>query len=83
MALIAMLPLLVMCDRFDIGGVSTSYHPQTGKATIFIYDAYEGGIGLTKKAVEIMEKLVEVTRDMVKSCSCEEGCPSCIYSPML
>ena len=67
-ALISMFPLLVLCDRFDIGGLSTNYHPETGKATIFIYDAYEGGIGLAEKAVEVMEKLVEVTRDMVKSC---------------
>ncbi len=80
-AIIAMFPLLVLCDRFDIGGLSTNYHPQTGKATIFIYDAYEGGIGLAEKAVEVMEKLVEVTRDMVKSCQCREGCPTCIYSP--
>ena len=80
-ALISMFPLLVLCDRFDIGGLSTNYHPETGKATIFIYDAYEGGIGLSEKAVEVMEKLVEVTRDMVKSCQCRKGCPTCIYSP--
>jgi len=80
-ALISMFPLLVLCDRFDIGGLSTNYHPETGKATIFIYDAYEGGIGLSEKAVEVMGKLVEVTRDMVKSCQCSKGCPTCIYSP--
>ncbi|NYB52389.1 MAG: DEAD/DEAH box helicase [Methanobacteriaceae archaeon] len=80
-ALISMFPLLVLCDRFDIGGLSTNYHPETGKATIFIYDAYEGGIGLAEKAVEVMEKLVEVTRDMVKECQCIKGCPTCIYSP--
>lgn len=80
-ALIAMFPLLVMCDRYDIGGLSTTYHPETGAATIFIHDAYEDGIGLTEKAVELMEKLVEVTRDMVKNCDCSNGCPSCIYSP--
>lgn len=76
-----MFPLLVLCDRFDIGGLSTNYHSQTDKATIFIYDAYEGGIGLAEKAVEVMEKLVEVTRDMVKTCQCQKGCPTCIYSP--
>lgn len=80
-ALISMFPLLVLCDRFDIGGLSTNHHPQTGKATIFIYDAYEGGIGLAEKAVEVTEKLVEVTRDMVKTCQCQKGCPTCIYSP--
>lgn len=80
-AMIAMFPLLVLCDRFDIGGLSTNLHPQTGEASIFIYDAYEGGMGLAEKAVEVFEELIKVTRDMVKSCSCEEGCPSCIYSP--
>lgn len=80
-ALIAMFPLLVLCDRYDIGGLSTTYHPETGKATIFIHDAYENGIGLTEKAVELMEKLIEVTCDMVKKCDCVNGCPSCIYSP--
>ena len=80
-AIISMFPLMVLCDRFDIGGLSTPYHPDTEKATIFIYDAYEGGIGLTEKAMEIMEDLVSVTHEMVRSCKCEEGCPLCIYSP--
>lgn len=80
-SLISMFPLLILCDRFDVGGLSTNNHPNTGKATIFIYDAYEEGIGLSEKAVELIEKLVEVTRDMVKSCDCEDGCPTCIYSP--
>ena len=80
-ALIAMFPLKVLCDRFDIGGLSTPRHQDTGEATIFIYDAFQGGIGLAEKAVELMEELVEVTYDMVRSCQCREGCPSCIYSP--
>jgi DEAD/DEAH box helicase domain-containing protein len=80
-ALIAMFPLHVLCDRFDIGGLSTDYHKHTESATIFIYDAYKGGIGLAEKAIELMEELVDVTYDMVRSCSCQEGCPACIYSP--
>ncbi len=80
-ALIAMFPLKVLCDRFDIGGLSTPHHPDTRAATIFIYDAFQGGIGLAEKAVELMEELVEVTYDMVRSCQCRVGCPSCIYSP--
>ena len=80
-AIISMFPLLVICDRFDVGGLSTPYHPETGAATIFIYDAYEGGIGLSEKALENMEKLIDVTKGMVNSCQCDLGCPSCIYSP--
>lgn len=80
-ALISLFPLMVLCDRFDIGGLSTPYHPDTGEATIFIYDAYEGGIGLTEKAMEVIEDLVDVAHEMVSSCKCEEGCPLCIYSP--
>lgn len=80
-AMISMFPLLVLCDRFDIGGLSTNFHPQTGEATIFIYDAIEGGIGLAEKAVELFEELVKVTLDMVIACKCSKGCPSCIYSP--
>ncbi|HNS24525.1 MAG TPA: DEAD/DEAH box helicase [Methanobacteriaceae archaeon] len=80
-ALIAMFPLKVLCDRFDIGGLSTPHHPDTRGATIFIYDAFQGGIGLAEKAVELMEELVELTYDMVRGCQCRDGCPSCIYSP--
>lgn len=80
-ALIAMFPLHVMCDRFDIGGLSTPLHPDTKEATIFIYDAFEGGIGLADKAVDLIEELVKVTYEMVSSCECDDGCPSCIYSP--
>ncbi|MDP1552722.1 MAG: DEAD/DEAH box helicase [Methanobacteriaceae archaeon] len=80
-ALIALFPLHVMCDRFDIGGLSTPYHPDTQEPTIFIYDAYEGGIGLAEKATEVFEELVASTRSLVEDCQCKEGCPSCIYSP--
>jgi DEAD/DEAH box helicase domain-containing protein len=76
-----MFPLKVLCDRFDIGGLSTPHHPDTRGATIFIYDAFQGGIGLAEKAVELMEELVELTYDMVRGCQCRDGCPSCIYSP--
>ena len=80
-ALIGLFPLHVMCDRFDIGGLSTNYHKDTQEATIFIYDAYEGGIGITKKAIEVFKDLVKSTKDLLDNCECEEGCPSCIYSP--
>ncbi len=80
-ALIGLFPLHVMCDRFDIGGLSTNYHKDTQEATIFIYDAYEGGIGITEKAMEVFIDLVKSTRNLLDNCECEDGCPSCIYSP--
>ncbi|MCK9151820.1 tetratricopeptide repeat protein [Methanobacterium alcaliphilum] len=70
-----------MCDRTDIGGFSTPYHPHTREATIFIYDAHSGGIGLAEKAMDLFEEILKVTLQMVKSCGCKAGCPSCIYFP--
>ena len=80
-ALIGLFPLQVMCDRFDIGGMSTAYHKDTEEATIFIYDGYEGGIGICEKAVDVFVELLESTLDLIKNCKCRNGCPSCIYSP--
>ncbi len=80
-ALIGLFPLQVMCDRFDIGGMSTAYHADTQEATIFIYDGYEGGIGICEKAMDVFVELLEATLDLIKECSCSEGCPACIYSP--
>jgi DEAD/DEAH box helicase domain-containing protein len=80
-AAIAMLPLFTLCDRNDIGGVSTPLHPDTGQAQIFIYDAYPGGIGIAEKGFELVEKLWQATLDAITACPCQEGCPSCIQSP--
>ena len=80
-ALIGLFPLQVMCDRFDIGGMSTAYHKDTEDATIFIYDGYEGGIGICEKAVDVFVELLESTLELIKGCKCRNGCPSCIYSP--
>ena len=80
-AAIAMLPLFTLCDRNDIAGVSTPLHPDTGKAQIFIYDAYPGGIGIAEKGFELVEKLWQATLDAITACPCQEGCPSCIQSP--
>lgn len=80
-ALISLFPLHVLCDRSDIGGISTPMHPDTQEATIFIYDGFEGGIGLAEKGVEVFGDLLASTLELVSSCSCTEGCPSCIYSP--
>ena len=80
-AQIAVLPLIAMCDRWDIGGLSTNLHPQTGRATIFIYDGHPGGVGITRRAFTEFERLVDDARRLIGECPCAEGCPSCVQSP--
>jgi DEAD/DEAH box helicase domain-containing protein len=78
---IAMLPLFAMCDRNDIGGVSTPFHSDTGKAQIFIYDGYPGGVGIAERGYELVHQLWQTTLSTIVECPCQEGCPSCIQSP--
>ena len=78
---IAVLPLLAMCDRWDIGGLSTNVHPQTGTPTIFIYDGHPGGVGISRRGYDEFERLVADALRLVGECPCEEGCPSCVQSP--
>jgi DEAD/DEAH box helicase domain-containing protein len=78
---IAVLPLIAMCDRWDIGGLSTAFHHQTGRATIFIYDGHPGGVGLTRAGFERYESLVADALRLISECPCESGCPSCVQSP--
>jgi DEAD/DEAH box helicase domain-containing protein len=80
-AAIAILPLFALCDRNDIGGVSTTLHPDTGRAQIFIYDAHPGGIGIAERGFDLVEELWQATLKVIIECPCEEGCPSCIQSP--
>ncbi|NYT17858.1 MAG: DUF1998 domain-containing protein [Methanomicrobiales archaeon] len=80
-ALIAMMPFHVLCDRWDLGGLSVPAHPATGGPAVFVYDGIEGGIGLSEKAYSIFEDLIHHTAALVRECPCEEGCPACIYSP--
>jgi DEAD/DEAH box helicase domain-containing protein len=80
-AMIAMAPLFALCDRWDMGGLSTPSHPDTNRPTIFIYDAYEGGIGISEKCYEVFPDLARATLELVRGCGCAEGCPACIYSP--
>jgi DEAD/DEAH box helicase domain-containing protein len=80
-AQIAVLPLIAMCDRWDIGGLSTNFHPQTGVPTIFIYDGHPGGIGITRTAFSRFEELCEDARRLIAGCACRDGCPSCVQSP--
>jgi DEAD/DEAH box helicase domain-containing protein len=78
---IAVLPLIAMCDRWDIGGLSTNAHPQTGVPTIFIYDGHPGGVGITRRGYDAFERLVADASRLIGECSCRSGCPSCVQSP--
>jgi DEAD/DEAH box helicase domain-containing protein len=78
---IAVLPLLAMCDRWDIGGLSTNVHFQTGGPTIFVYDGHPGGVGIAHRGFERFEKLVEDAARLIAECPCADGCPSCVQSP--
>jgi len=78
---IAVLPLLAMCDRWDIGGLSTNFHPQTGRATIFIYDGHPGGVGISRRGFEEFARLVGDAHRLIAECPCRSGCPSCVQSP--
>ncbi|MFP4508350.1 MAG: DEAD/DEAH box helicase [Candidatus Acetothermia bacterium] len=79
-AIISLTPFYAMCDRWDIGGFSSRHHREGGGA-IYIYDGYEGGIGITEEVYDLLDELMESTLELIAGCSCEEGCPSCIYSP--
>ncbi|MBA7505749.1 hypothetical protein ES706_04426 [subsurface metagenome] len=80
-AAIAILPLFALCDRNDIGGVSTPFHPDTGRAQIFIYDAYPGGVGIAEKGFDLIAELWQTTLKSISECPCQDGCPSCVQSP--
>jgi DEAD/DEAH box helicase domain-containing protein len=79
--LIALLPLWAMCDRWDIGGLSTNVHFQTGRPTIFVYDGHAGGVGITARGFELFPGWVEDTARLLAECPCTSGCPSCVQSP--
>jgi DEAD/DEAH box helicase domain-containing protein len=80
-SLIALLPLWAMCDRWDIGGLSTNLHFQTGRPTIFVYDGHSGGVGITERGFQVFEGWVGDTAKLLRGCPCERGCPSCVQSP--
>jgi len=80
-SLIALLPLWAMCDRWDIGGLSTNLHFQTRAPTIFVYDGHAGGVGITERGFEAFEGWAADTATMLAGCPCEHGCPSCVQSP--
>jgi DEAD/DEAH box helicase domain-containing protein len=80
-AMIGILPLLVLTDRNDLGGISTPLHPQVGRACVFVYDGAPGGVGLTRLAFARAGEALERTLAAVAGCPCETGCPSCVHSP--
>ena len=80
-AAIGMLPLVATSDRWDVGGVSTALHPDTGEPTIMVFDGYPGGAGFAERAFGAFEAWVRATRDAVLGCPCAAGCPACVQSP--
>ena len=80
-SMIALLPLWAMCDRWDIGGLSTNIHFQTDAPTVFIYDGHAGGVGITERGFNAFEGWVLDTARMLEGCPCNDGCPSCVQSP--
>jgi DEAD/DEAH box helicase domain-containing protein len=80
-AAIGMLPLLALCDRWDLGGLSTALHPDTGRATVFVYDGHPGGAGLAERSYLRLPEHLSATRTTISACGCRTGCPSCVQSP--
>ncbi|HEX2032128.1 MAG TPA: DEAD/DEAH box helicase [Actinomycetota bacterium] len=80
-AAIGLLPLIATCDRWDVGGVSTAFHPDTGSCAIFIYDGYPGGAGISERGFGSGERLLRATMEAIRACPCQSGCPSCVQSP--
>ncbi|MBB5913387.1 DEAD/DEAH box helicase domain-containing protein [Nocardia transvalensis] len=80
-AAIGMLPLVASCDRWDIGGVSTAEHPDTGLPTVFVYDGHPGGAGFAERGFARLRTWLAATLGAIDSCGCRGGCPSCVQSP--
>jgi len=80
-ALIGLLPLFAICDRWDVGGVSMARHPETDAPTIFVYDGYPGGAGIADLAFDRIAEHLRAARELITACPCDEGCPSCVQSP--
>ena len=80
-AAIGVLPLFALCDRNDIGGISTPLHPDTGRPQVFIHDGHPGGVGIAEHGYDVIEELWKATLDVISECPCESGCPGCIQSP--
>jgi len=79
--IISLFPFHLLCDRADIGGISTPYHPHTDAPAVFVYDGHPGGVGLTRRGHERIEELMARTARLIDTCDCEGGCPACVQSP--
>ena len=80
-AAISLFPLLALCDRSDLGGISMPYHPQVGCGTVFLYDGHAGGVGIIQRGYAELERLFAQVLELLEHCPCERGCPSCVHSP--
>jgi DEAD/DEAH box helicase domain-containing protein len=80
-AAIGILPLFAICDRWDVGGVSTVHLADTARPTIVIYDGYPGGAGIAELGFEAADRHVAATLEVIEACACATGCPSCVQSP--
>ena len=80
-AAIGLLPLFATCDRWDIGGVSTALHEDTGEATVFVHDGHPGGAGFADRGFAALVPWLAATREAISACECPTGCPSCVQSP--
>jgi DEAD/DEAH box helicase domain-containing protein len=80
-ASIGLLPLFATCDRWDIGGVSTALHADTGRLTVFVYDGHPGGAGFAEHGYAAAREWLTATREAIAHCECKDGCPSCVQSP--
>ncbi len=80
-AAIGVLPIFALCDRNDIGGISTPLHPDTGRPQVFIHDGHPGGVGIAERGYDVIDELWRATLEVISACPCLSGCPSCIQSP--
>ncbi len=80
-AAIGLLPLFAGCDRWDIGGLSTNLHPNTGEPTVIVYDGFPGGAGFADRGHTVLADWLAAVREAVRDCPCSNGCPSCVQSP--
>ncbi len=80
-AAIGLLPLFAICDRWDIGGMSTALHPHTGCPTVFVHDGHPGGAGFAERGHAVLAEWLAATRAAIGDCECRTGCPSCVQSP--
>jgi DEAD/DEAH box helicase domain-containing protein len=80
-ASIGLLPLFATCDRWDIGGVSTAMHEDTGLPTVFVYDGQQGGAGFAERGYARAAEWLLATKAAIAACECAAGCPACVQSP--